>query len=63
MLEKMPLMVSGMKRMADKVHSRAEALGRMWNIDEYNEKSLLSEKINPQVPEHMIDWRNYEEEE
>lgn len=56
-LEKLPYLVINMKRMADKVHSRATALGKMWEIDERQKLSRLEAKLNPQVPVEMIDWR------
>lgn len=62
-LEKMPEMIIGMKRMADKVHSRASALGKMWKIDENEKRSLIEDKINPEIPEDMIDWREIEDDD
>lgn len=55
MLEKLPDMVKGQKRLADKTHSRAVALENMWNID--GNISLLENELDPQIPEDMIDWR------
>ena len=61
MLEKLPEMVIGMKRMADKIHSRATALGKMWEIDEGEKISRIENQLDPQVPNNMIDWRNIDQ--
>ena len=60
-LEKLPEMVIGMKKTADKIHSRASAFGKMWEIDENEKISRLAIELNPQVPDDIIDWRKIDE--
>jgi hypothetical protein len=62
MLDKIPDVIYGMKKLADTVHTRATALSRMWEIDEKENRSLLEDHLNPQIPEEMIDWRDKEED-
>lgn len=54
--QKLPKVVVGMKRFADKVHSRAAALGDAWGVDENEGRAMFAEKYDPQVPKIMVDW-------
>ena len=57
MLEKMPQMLKGWKKIAEAYDLRSEAMRLQWNIDESFEKSAYLETLDPQVPLDMIDWR------
>ncbi len=59
-LEKLPEMIVGRKRMADRVHARASAWQKQWKVSEGNGHSLYLDKLNPQVPDDVIDWRDVE---
>jgi hypothetical protein len=58
MLEKLPGMVKGWKKAAEKMSGRADAMRLQWNIDDQYEKCNFIENLNPLVPEEMIDWRS-----
>jgi len=62
-LEKLPGMILSAKRMADRVHSRASVLSTQWQIDEHQNKCLLEDDLNPQIPKNMIDWRDVGDDE
>lgn len=61
-LEKIPEVIKGMKLLAETVHTRATALGKMWHIDQ-NGKCLIEDALDPEIPNDMIDWRNIEDED
>ena len=58
MLEKMPEMVRGWNRTAEKMALRSEAMRSIWSIDEDYKKSAFRDSLSPEIPVHMIDWRD-----
>ena len=63
MLEKLPYMLKGWKRLAENYSLRSEAMRLQWNVDEGFEKSSLIDTLDPQVPLDMIDWRGQSDDD